>query len=462
MVTRQLKDQILAAPGYFAQLEAFVRVNMELLFGPRCTIHPTPFEEWVARFPRGRQAQLRHALNNIRNARFNLKQACERIIFGKNEKLEKGSYKSTSKDFSCRVISSLAGYEAVVILGPWMHAFGNHLKHVFAQGSCTTTACGMDSIQLGECFKAAEGLVQLLDADHSKFDSTIHYRLLQIERLVYDYFGVSEDKKRARVLDYQLQSKYSIKMIVNGRMKQVAKGRYYGRRNSGDPNTTTGNTILNAVCTIHAAFRSSNCTTFEEFYDPDKFRIWIIGDDLMMATAHGHVNFDAFKAEHAMSGLVLECNIRKHASELTFCGARSVPALVDGRQTRIAIPQFERWMTKIGWSRDPQPSKDAYLRGLVCGWKNAIGSVPLFKEVLNTMQRCTSGPAKQFRRTDEGYNDRKISGAHCVCVGEEAVFDVAMGLHVAPALVNVWRNIIRSVPSLPCVVTLPGSDLIIP
>lgn len=462
MVTRQLKDQVPASPGYFAVLEHFVRNNMETLFGPKVDIVPTPFSEWVARFPPGRQAQLRKALSNIRNARFNLKQSCERIIFGKNEKLEKASFKSTSSDFSCRVISSLAGYEPVVILGPWMHAFGNHLKHVFRQGSCVTTACGMDAIGLGECFHEASKLPKRLDADHSKFDSTIHYRLLQIERLVYDYFGVSNDKKRARVLDYQLQSKYSIKMSVNGRIQRVARGRYYGRRNSGDPNTTTGNTILNAVCTIHAAFRASGCTTFEEFYDPRRFRIWVIGDDLMMACAEGHVDFQAFRRYHAESGLILEVNERGHASELTFCGARSVPARVNGVQGRISIPQFERWMTKIGWSRDPQPSAEAYVRGLVCGWRGSIGSVPLFSDVLNTMWRCTSGPAKHFRKTDDGYNQKFVSDRNVVEVDENAVVDVAIGLHVTTDLVQLWRQIVRSVPSLPCVISLPGSDAIVP
>lgn len=460
MVTRQLKDQDGAAPGYFARLDYFVRNNMELLFGPPVKIVPTPFAEWVSRFPPGRQAQLRHALNNVRNARFNLAQACQRTIFGKNEKLEKGSYKSTSADFSCRVISSLAGYEAVVILGPWMHSFGNHLKKVFAQGTCATTACGMDAADLGACFQAASELMQLLDADHSKFDSTIHYRLLELEKFIYEYFGVDDDHKRKRVLKYQLESKFNIKMVVNGRIKTVAKGKYYGRRNSGDPNTTTGNTLLNAVCTIFAAFLASPCSSFEEFYDPAKFRIWIIGDDLMMATAQGHVDFELFMMEHAQSGLKLECNLRHHPSQLTFCGARSVPAIVDGKRSRIAIPQFERWMTKIGWSRDPQPSADAYLRGLVSCWRGAIGQVPLFRDVLDLMERCSRGPAKKFRRNEDGFNERQVRAGR-VQVSEATDVDVATGLGVGVELIHLWRNVIQSVPSLPCVVSLPGADTIV-
>jgi hypothetical protein len=462
MITRQLKDQVQAESGYFARLEHFVRTNMETIFGPARNIVPTPFNEWVARFPPGRQKQLRRALVMVRNGKFNLRRACQRVIFGKNEKLEKGTYRSTSDDFSCRVISSLAGYEASVILGPWMHAFGIELKHIFAQGTCMTTACGMDAAQLGECFQEASLFENFMDGDHSKFDSTIHHRLLEIEHLVYQHFGLHHHKNAWRVLKHQLTSRFQIKMMMNGKIRPIAKGKYYGRRNSGDSNTTTGNTIINAVCVIYAAFCASRIPDFVSFYRPYNFRAWVVGDDLMLACSNVFT-FESFMDEHKKSGLILEHNLRNHPAELTFCGSRSVPCWDGNRKTRLAIPQFERWGTKIGWSRDPQPSPDAYVQGLAQCWQGTLAEVPLFGDILQKYYSITeyvqTNP-RSYRIQDENFNHKMIDFGVRRVETEKVVEDVARGIHVTPQLVNIWRDMIGSIRTLPCIVALPGAELL--
>lgn len=463
MITRQLKDQPVAEAGYFARLEHFVRNNMETIFGPARDIQPTPFHEWVSRFPPARQKQLRRALVMVRSGRFDLKRACERVIFGKNEKLEKGTYRSTSDDFSCRVISSLAGYEASVILGPWMHAFGIELKRIFARGTCMTTACGMDAAELGECFAEAASFENFMDGDHSKFDSTIHYRLLEIEHLVYQHFGLHKFKNAWRVLKHQLTSKFQIKMMINGKIRPVAKGKYYGRRNSGDSNTTTGNTILNALCVIYAGFCASDFTSFDSFYRPENFRAWVVGDDLMLACSSGVFSFADFMQEHAASGLLLESVVRNHPGALTFCGSRSVPCFDGSRKTRLAIPQFERWATKIGWSRDPQPDPDAYVRGLAQCWQSTLCEVPLFGDLVQRYHSLTEGKVREgadYRVQEETQNWKAIPFGTRRVYTEEVVGDVAAGLNVSPRLIQIWRQMIGAVKSLPCVVALPGAELL--
>lgn len=462
MITRQLKDQPVAEPGYFARLEHFVRTNMEKIFGPAREIQPTPFEEWVSRFPPARQKQLRRALMLVRSGRFNLKRACERVIFGKNEKLEKGTYASTSDDFSCRVISSLAGYEASVILGPWMHAFGIELKRIFSRGTCMTTACGMDAAELGECFAEAASFENFMDGDHSKFDSTIHHRLLLIEHLVYRHFGLHRHKNAWRVLKHQLTSRFQIKMMIDGKIRPIAKGKYFGRRNSGDSNTTTGNTILNALCVIHAAFCASDFTDFDAFYQPHNFRAWVVGDDLMLACSSNVFSFRRFMEEHKASGLVLEHNLRDHPGKLTFCGSRSVPCFDGQRKTRLAIPQFERWGTKIGWSRDPQPSPEAYVYGLAQCWQSTLCEVPLFGDVLQRYHMLMEGRPETrgtYRIQEEIHNRKAIPFGMRRVITEEVVGDVAAGIGVTSEVIQIWRQMIGAVRSLPCIVALPGAEL---
>jgi hypothetical protein len=65
-----------------------------------------------------------------------------------------------------------------------------------------------------------------------------------------------------------------------------------------------------------------------------------------------------------------------------------------------------------------------------------------------------------FKPQDETYNFKKIDFGVRRVDTEKVVEEVARGLHVTTNLVNTWRAMIGSIKTLPCIVALPGAELL--
>lgn len=468
LVTRQLKPQPSHDVQLINDLEKFVDALIEEgVFGPPVVgpcdpSEKTKFTDWVGRFPPGRRAQLWAALQEVRTgfgADGAWRLAVEREIFGKQEKLEKGASIHGSLDWCTRIISSLRGYHASCVLGPHIHKFGERLKSLFHAKSKIVFASGMDAVKLGGVFHDVSKFRKRYHADHSKFDSTLHKRLLELEAKVYAHWGLKRWRRAWWIFKKQLLSKFRVRVVEEGQFKRVIWGKYDARRNSGDANTSVGNSIINAICATFAIYVSGlgvGWNNVREFLNADTWKVCVVGDDLLMGLTD--LDEQKFLNVHKRLGLVLEMDGSGTISRLCFAGCRSVSAIVDGVDSRLAIPQFERWGAKIGWTTIPMPDNASHLRNLRCCWEPILGKLPLFGTILS---KYPSG-GRSLHNHEEGWTGLQLNQKYSIEFSPDVAYEMAEGLCVSLPLLRLLDDTISSIESdqLPIIVGGPMVDLI--
>lgn len=439
LLARQLKDQPPADEAFLAEFKQFVKDLLKAgmfgkpVRGAKTNDERIRLQDFLDSFPPARKKQLIGCHDDLKRgfgSKGEWKFATKRSIFGKTEKLEKGRVDVTDESWAGRIISSLRTHHVSLVVGPHIQRIMQWIKAFWNVDSGVCLASGYDSTSLGKVFERASHFKHVHDADHSKFDSSIRKQLLEIEHMIYRHFGLHRWSRAWWCVRQQLQSKFVVNRFCDGQLQRVAWGSFEGRRNSGDNNTTLGNSLINALCVLFCLYRQSSHTITSfvaAIQTGNEFFVSVIGDDLMLAA---EIDVERFLADHRKFGLELEFNANRNINAVCFAGCRSVRAEVDGREARVAIPQVERWATKIGWSTFPMPSAYEHLANLRSCWEPTLGDLPFFSSVLRHYPRG----GRMLRKGEEGWN--QIQGATRVHCGRHTRTDLCEGLGVSPLMLE--------------------------
>jgi hypothetical protein len=300
----------------------------------------------------------------------------------KHELLTKPNYSEGDRfDYAARIITALVDLRPLTQLGPFIHAAQNAWKKTWKFGAPIQFCAGLNAHELGRAFEDLHRFPHHFDADFAKFDKSLEGHLLDLEAMAYDVAGISAYPAALAAFLAQRNNFASVKV------KQIKTGSasWKDRRNSGDPNTTLGNTLINGVTWAFI---------LEELgYAETEYVLKVNGDDSALGLAWVADDFvERATGLFLRLGLTIELNKRSSPWTLAFNGAHGYPAVdVDGSHIIVAGPQFGRFLPKVGWALDAQPDANAWIRGVAMGWKTIVAHIPPMKAIIDKMLELTHG-----------------------------------------------------------------------
>lgn len=321
---------------------------------PTRVVRSVDFDLWNSRFPVSRQRNQKRALDEFTNCPDigKLRQECIRKAFIKREKLLKSTPLGV-EDFDPRVIQGV-GDLANALLGPWMYSFGKHLASTWSTSNKVTYASGLNAEGIGQWMKLAEeqGYTCFLETDYSRYDASISVPALKEEYAVNVRMGAP---KWSRLVLVEQQ-------VVHGRSSHGHTYLVKGTRCSGDPNTSPGNSTLNAGALAWALKKLG----------VDDYKVIVLGDDSVVALRHP-VNPEKFIELLGKLGFNAKTKFVDDPDLVEFCSGRFWRTAGD----RVWGPKVGRTLAKVGFSVNAQHKPEAWLKGVMQGMVQDCAHVPL-------------------------------------------------------------------------------------
>jgi len=346
------------------------------------SIRGAPFDQWNARFPKGRRNAQAKALESYRmNPNDDaIRRSCVRQTFIKREKLLK-LVDGEVEDYDPRVIQGV-GHLANCILGPWMYQFSKFLATSWSGSNEIVYAAGMSAEALGAWLNASHPTSLHVEVDYSRFDSTISVDALDCERDIYVRHGCPD--QALIVLEQQRQPRGYTK---NGHTYSMV-----GSRCSGDPNTSCGNSMINGLTMRYAMSLAA----------PEAFvRILVMGDDSVVEV-RGELNATTLQNTLETLGFKPKINVRTDPDFVEFCSGRFW-AVGNGR---IWGPKPGRQFAKLGWACSPVHDGARWLRGVMLGVNVDTAFIPVLREyvekTLSLLQGVKGAPLSPDYRFHAG------------------------------------------------------------
>lgn len=375
-------------PQRFQSLWVAVEHTIKTIMTPALLSHgplePTPFPEWNARFPRGRRNENARAYERLKHTPLDRRDTM-RKVFIKREKLIKDLSQSA---YAGRAISSTSA-ASQVSWGPYAHAVGQRLKKVYNGRGTHFYATGMDVVEIGAVLQSwlDEGYLFGSDSDFSKYDATIHGSALESEHWVYQKLFPQMSGDARKVLEAQRHS-HGI-FSLHGSL--IARFSFLARRNSGDANTSCGNTILNLAMAM----------TCMAMLGIDA-RIAVVGDDAFFATrVHLGPYASRIRDIYSAFGFDLDFHARDNICQVSFLGSKLMFANVDGKRQLILAPDLSRFVAKSGWALDKQNRPLGWARGVMTGFLPVSPAIPVMHQIVSTTLRLTSRETRvRFEASD--------------------------------------------------------------
>lgn len=366
---RMLSEQF--RPARFAI--DFVVAHTHTIAWPK-EIRPLSRDAWINRFDGSKRRMYIEAMKTFDHAPAINRKDLTRKIFKKEEKLVKSKF----DQYAGRGISS-AQPRVQCATGPWFAAFNTALKKLWPlHGSKISFVCGYDAVAVGAMFTEWEGdgYSYIWDGDYSSFDASENMWLLRdVEQLVYRLSGIG-DRNFWRCMEAQLDTKA---LVFLGR-DVIAKFRCEGRRNSGDANTTIGNSLINALV----------ISSILEFWRYD-YRLAVSGDDCAIAFRGRHPRWEDVRDHAADCGLKLKIFPRTHYHDVHFLGSHPLQMEVDGRVQYVMVPEMVRVLPKFGWSLSPMLQPQVWNRSVAKSWQMVGSHVPILRSLIARTLQLTEG-----------------------------------------------------------------------
>lgn len=410
---------------------------------PRHSVDPVPFPLFISRFPVEKQRRLSAARQSLKDVAL-APRDCFRSLFLKDEKLTKDLGRGT---YAARVISSTSD-RAQVALGPYTLASSKFLlknwdgtENSMTAGWRLLYASGRTASEIGDVLHQWHrgGYEHVVDGDYSSFDSTVHIDALRTEHRLYRHLcDLSNNAEVA--LNAQLRPRG----VFTIRREVVAKFSCSGRRQSGDSNTSVGNSFLNALI-VMSAFRalglSPGCLA-------------ICGDDVYVSLAYvlSDAQRDAITAKIRQYGMKLELNTRDAYYNAHFLGCRPlVMCRADGTTTWTLAPEMGRALAKFGWSLRVEPDLTAWMRGVAVGFRH-LRHIPVLGALVTRTLVLLPPPTNKPRAvlTDMPYLVRL--GDETLFPHPDTVAHFAESYGIAPTRVAAMEEKLMAVEALPCVI----------
>jgi hypothetical protein len=237
------------------------------------------------------------------------------------------------------------------VLGRFSKAAANHVKVGSLSGSRdgvpTIFAYGMQKPSvLSEILDSYDEMEEFAEADYSKFDAHQMEELLSFEIDVYErMFGDNMTQRELNLLRTQLSTTGLFVGRRSGSEQAIWDYVHAGKRRSGDPNTSIGNSIVNIFCLIHWLLQSYSVITVRDWIlvsSPIHFLVG--GDDVAIAgTTAVMTNLASTVKSLSKVGMRLDFVPRNCLADMTFF-QRNYYRMRDG--TLRALPKPGRILAK--------------------------------------------------------------------------------------------------------------------
>ncbi len=355
------------------------------------------FTEWNNNFPPGRKKEHLRAFEFLKSNSMQVHNYY-RKLFGKREKLDK-STPDGLVDFVQRAISGTS-HEANVLLGPFMYQYSKELTKQWDGRGVFYYTAGATAYETGSWMHDNYRLGDLLvEIDFTQYDSTQGKDSHKFESNHYQQAGIDKYTGASDVVKKQTH----MRGFTGDGIEYFVP---YGR-NSGDPNTSVGNT-------------TNTCSTTEyvmtEVFGEGDFKIKGMGDDnitiIPAALANGRdldEVRDQIVAEFAKFGFKAKVKLHTDVSRAEFCSAAYWPAKVDGEETFVMGPKPGRLLTKMGFT-----IKDLSLgevKGMFQGYQASCGHVPVLRVYVNQMLAKMDGiRATHYYDKEARYKMQAVAG----------------------------------------------------
>lgn len=385
----------------------------------------------------------------------------QRSIFLKNEMLNKTTCPYQPDDNAGRVITSCTSPVPNVILGPWIAAAQALLKKYWSiedipkQTSRTKVlfACGKDCTELGDIYAYAFNHYRfLVGLDYKKYDSNQKSFHHGVEGFFYKRLGFGKAAMRC----FQAQAENRATASIRG--VKVIRATWRWRRNSGDPNTTCGNSVLNVTM---LAWAIEKCCA-QLGLDPGDFLICVGGDDGMIASQHPPEIWQPIVDAllHKKLGMPLAWQLSVDPWTIRFMGALPYP--VEGGAIRTG-PCFERFISKIGYMCTPSADVLGWMKGVAECWMSSFSHVPFIPAFCEPMLRNSINATASYKKDGFLYAQSTKSAPvkaapNSLDVMRRQLLDIGVSTTIEG--IEDMLNTVRNIQHLPVLVSHPILNLV--
>jgi hypothetical protein len=325
-------------PTLLKYYDKVVMSNFNVLFPGMRHIKSVPFDEYLQR------SNAKPGVKKVLAAtkeRLDLEGINEHSVLTKQQlymwtkrsafiKVENALYRTPAgtKVKAPRLISG-AQPEFICLVGPWIMAVQDKLKQRWNIRSPITFSSGLNGEAMGKWAEINANIGEKLEDDVGKFDASCGEELLTTEAKMFDRMG-------APCATRQL---IHANISTHGKTRFGIKYKCKGGRKSGDPYTSLGNSIINALTHLVAFMIMKHCTVKQAL---SSLRMLVQGDDSVIL--HRGDRLTRWKSIMSQFGFEAEASYRDHICRVNFCSGRFIQ-VADGL---ILSPRPGRVLMKFG------------------------------------------------------------------------------------------------------------------
>lgn len=347
----------------------------------------TPFSVWNARFSPANQEINKKHITKINQGAVKLSHFKRNGFFVKIE--------TTWKRFLPYILAAAwiprciisASVYVRVLLGPWFHAMAGILKKNWSvTRDALAFACGYTSVQVGEWLRHQSNTIidpEYFEIDYSRWDSSICVEMLKLLEKIYRYFGMHGRELLVYKQQYKLfaESKQGVSFSRTGMVE------------TGVPNTTVGNSILNGLITWFLFTEAGGVLG-------RSFSAMVLGDDMIAVVSKGLA--PNFVEQAKKLGLSPKLKRGHQLASVSFCSNAFYPAILRGLYRWCAAPTLKA-MLKISWTTsliDPSLWW-AHARGVALGLLTLVNHIPIFVAYLEKILSFSQTHTPKSQRIED-------------------------------------------------------------
>lgn len=372
------------------ELWKFTKPRWTELFGKPKELSPIPFDKWVKRWPATRREQLINADKYMQaNPFVEIQKIARKSSFVKQEHLVRSSIAGL-EDFAPRLIQG-SDDRYLAVCGPWLYSFSKYLmcrwngrksNDVFYASGITANALGKwfdKSVQELSHF----GRVVALTGDKRRFDGTVTKPAILYKNKVYGRF--SPPPRVVECLRAQLE--------VNGRTHNGVRYKGKATVKSGDPDTSSGNTLLCVMPTVKAIVDVVKRLKLRPINDHLLGYARVAGggdDDVILVVQTVGIELRSVLARDLQEyGYNPTIDYYEDYRFAEFYSGRFWPS----SEGTIWGPKIGRVMSKTFYCMDATLTRTAqlvWLRGVLLGMENDVNHIPILRVVVRSLLTRTS------------------------------------------------------------------------
>lgn len=357
-----------------ARFRAFALHNMDTLlpgWRKQAPLQPVTFDDWNRRFPSAVQRIHLEARDRLRSETYSRRHLFQRGGFVKREK-GKNATPAGGTDAEPRLISS-SSPELNVLLGPWTLAFSKYLARVWGPDHFITYSAGLSAEQHGDIVTNRQPGTTPVEDDCSRWDATIHDALLDIEYVIMKRLGA--DRHYPEGQPYSVFDLYMRSKRVFGKTRCGVRWTSVGRRQSGMPDTSCGNSLLNGFLHTWAYCETYGVDVAHIASREHPFYMLVLGDDNLGQWSLVDRSSDVADLLR-QAGLKPKMVVREDLDTATYCSSM----FWNTDSGRVLGPLPGRQLAKIGWSHTNPKSGPAWVRGVSLGLEHDTRYVPMLSD----------------------------------------------------------------------------------